>query len=139
MHRARTLVISVIALATLALAAAGVASPASSAAPKVKITLKEFKLAPAPKSVKAGPVTFAVSNAGSIAHEVVVIKTDAAPGSLPVTADRVSEKAAVGEVPDVAPGASKQVTLNLKAGKYVLLCNLKGHYKLGQWSAFTVK
>lgn len=136
MSRASSLVTCLVAVAALALVTAGVAS---SAAPKVKITLKEFKLQPAPKTVKAGQVTFAVTNAGSIAHEVVVIKTDAAPGSLPVTADRVSEKAAVGEVPDVAPGASKQVTLNLKAGKYVLLCNVKGHYKLGQWSAFTVK
>lgn len=136
MHRARTLVISVIAIAAVALGTAGVAS---SAAPKVKITLKEFKIAPAPKSVKAGPVTFVVTNSGSIVHEMVVVKTDAAPGSLPVKGDRVPEKGAVGEVPDVAPGASKQVTLNLKAGRYVLLCNLKGHYKLGQWSAFSVK
>ena len=136
MYRVGLLLTSVAAIAVVALAVAGTAS---SAAPKVKITLKEFKLQPAPKAVKAGPVTFTVTNAGSIVHEVVVIKTDAAPGSLPVTNDRVGEKGAIGEVPDVPPGKTKQVTLNLKAGKYVLLCNLKGHYKLGQWSAFTVK
>lgn len=136
MSRARTLLACIVALTALALVTASVASPA---APKVKITLKEFKLQPAPKSVKAGPVTFAVTNAGSIVHEVLVLKTDAAPGSLPVKGDRVSEKGALGEVPDVAAGKTKQVTLNLKAGRYVLLCNLKGHYKLGQWSAFTVK
>lgn len=138
MRRVHVVLASLVGLLAVSLIATGVAS-SSTGASTVKVTLKEFKLQPSPKTVKAGPVTFAVQNVGSIVHEMVVIKTDAAPGTLPVKADRVSEKGAIGEVPDVASGKSKKVTLNLKAGRYVLLCNLKGHYKLGQWSAFTVK
>jgi uncharacterized cupredoxin-like copper-binding protein len=45
----------------------------------------------------------------------------------------------LGEAGDIKPGQTKKVTLTLKPGKYVLLCNLAGHYKAGQYAAFTVK
>jgi len=51
------------------------------------------------------------------------------------TADETN---AVGEAPDIEAGATKSVTLDLKAGKYVLLCNLPGHFAGGMWTTFTV-
>jgi uncharacterized cupredoxin-like copper-binding protein len=72
-------------------------------------------------------------------HELVVIKTSKAANELPVSYRRASDKGSVGEVEDIAGGKSKQLTLNLKKGHYVLVCNLPGHYKAGMRTDFTVK
>ena len=45
----------------------------------------------------------------------------------------------MGEVEDIEPGKTKRFSVNLKRGSYVLLCNVAGHYKLGQYSAFRVE
>ena len=49
------------------------------------------------------------------------------------------EKGRVGKVKNIQPGKSKKLTLKLKKGKYVLLCNIPGHYQAGQRIGFTVK
>ena len=126
------------ALVALAVAVVPIALGAGGGA--VSVQLKEFKLTPKPTSVKAGKVTFTVKNTGKLMHEMVVLKTNVPAGKLPVNANsRVSEKSSVGEAGDVKPGQTKKVTLALKPGKYVLLCNIAGHYKAGQYAAFTVK
>jgi uncharacterized cupredoxin-like copper-binding protein len=92
----------------------------------------------APASVSAGSVTFTLTNNGSIVHEMVVLKTDTAVDQLQVTGGKVSEDTSVGEVPELAAGKSKSVTLDLAAGKYVLVCNVKDHYTMGMRAPFTV-
>ena len=56
----------------------------------------------------------------------------------------------VGEIEDIAPGSSKDLTLDLDAGSYVLFCNLVGsesegpamegrsHFAEGMYAEFTV-
>ncbi len=93
----------------------------------------------APASVKAGPTTITFKNVGTKVHEVVVLKTDTPADKLKVGADRkVSEDASVGEDSETDPGKTKTTTINLKPGKYVLVCNIEGHYQKGMYSAFTV-
>ena len=92
----------------------------------------------APTSVAAGPVTFTLTNNGSIVHEMIVLKTDTAYDQLAVTGGKVSEATSVGEVSELAAGKSKSVTLDLAAGKYVLVCNVKDHYTMGMRAPFTV-
>ena len=91
-----------------------------------------------PTSVAAGPVTFTGTNTGTITHEVIVLKTDAAPETLAVTGGKVSEADSVGEISEFDAGSTSSVTLDLKAGSYILVCNVKDHYKLGMWTKFTV-
>ena len=45
----------------------------------------------------------------------------------------------VGEVEDIAAGATKDATFKLAAGKYALICNLAGHYTAGMRVTFTVQ
>jgi uncharacterized cupredoxin-like copper-binding protein len=118
----------------------------------VAVTLQEYALLPSVATATAGKVTFNPKNVGpKKTHEFVVVKTDLAPESLPTEADgSVSEGGAgieaVGELEDIAVGASKTITFTLAAGKYVLFCNVvetEGsttlvHYKLGMRAAFTV-
>jgi uncharacterized cupredoxin-like copper-binding protein len=112
----------------------------AAAGTNVAVQLKEFKLTPKPVSTKAGKVTFTVKNVGKLEHEMVVLKTNVPAGKLPVNANgRVSERSSVGEAGEISPGQTKKVTLALKPGKYVLLCNIAGHYKAGQYAGFVVK
>ncbi len=92
----------------------------------------------APDTAPAGSVTFNGDNTGTIEHEMVVLKTDTPGADLAVTDGKVSEDDSVGEIAEFAAGSQSSVTLDLEAGSYVLVCNIKDHYKLGMWSAFTV-
>lgn len=150
--------IAVLTLSLLALAACS--SPAgsnSSAAPSsgngqtVKVTLTEWAVVIDETSAPAGSVTFEVTNAGTqFKHEFVVIKTELDPADLPADATgKVDEAGAgiefIGEVEELAIGASQTGSFDLTAGKYVLICNIveaggdhQSHYNEGMRVAFTV-
>ena len=116
-------------------------------------------------SVEAGTVTFAVTNVGELYHEFIVYTNvdGVAAGELPINeeedeADLVEENI-VGEAayatppivpPDREPGSADhrirgggwgaELTVELDAGQYVLLCNLSGHYtQAKQYAAFTAE
>jgi len=95
-----------------------------------------------PDTAPAGKVTFKVTNNGTILHEMVVLKLKAGTTYDQLKVDpktnRVSESTTVGEVGNVPKGKTKSVTLKLKKGNYVLVCNIAKHYALGMRAAFTV-
>ena len=92
--------------------------------------------------VKAGAVTFEVSNAPDtgLTHEFVVLKTDLAADKLPVKNGQVPESQfkKMGEVEDIDPGKNKRLTLKLAPGHYVLICNRPGHYAMGLHTSLLV-
>jgi len=104
----------------------------------VRVTLKEFKVTPVPISAPRGTVAFSVRNAGKLEHELVVLKTNLPAAKLPVKGAKAVEVGRLGKVV-VKPGRSGGLSLPLKAGKYVLICNFAGHYQAGQRVAFVVK
>ena len=129
-------------------AAATITAPATTAAdptdgPVVEVAMgtpQEFSMVPSVTSEPAGPVTFTVTNGGTMVHEFVVVKTDTDAASLPTEADgSAKEDGSIGEIGDMEPGSTKSVTFNLKAGKYALICNLPGHYAGGMRADFTVQ
>lgn len=74
-------------------------------------------------SVPHGSVTFTVINADTKAQELVVLKTDTKPESLRVDANgKVIEGENVGGIYNLEPGKFNSVTLELKSGRYVLIC-----------------
>lgn len=98
----------------------------------------EQYLTPVPDSVAAGPTTFTFTNAGNREHEMVVLKTDTPADQIEVNSeDKVSEDDSLGEVPETPEGESGSITLDLDAGKYVLVCNIAEHYGQGMYAAFT--
>lgn len=97
-----------------------------------------FSLIPTVGSVKAGPTRFIVANYGTMTHEMVVVKTDKTPQQLTEPNGTANESTSVGEAADLAPGQVKEVTLDLKPGRYILVCNLPGHYKAGMYHTFVV-
>ncbi len=103
-------------------------------------------------SVAAGKVTFKIDNVGTTHHELAIYKSELEPGKLPLDAEGnavLDEDAVVAEAVYVTPlrgdpdhrireGRGVDYTLELEPGAYILLCNLPGHYKGGQYIAFTV-
>lgn len=94
-------------------------------------------------STAAGEVTFKVTNTSKdTIHEMIVIQL-AEPGKpLPYITDesRVDEDKAgdKGEVSELDPGASGALTVTLQPGKYLLICNVPGHFAAGMWTEFEV-
>ena len=107
----------------------------------VKASLGEYFIKLDKSSIPPGSVRFDVSNDGKIEHEFVVIKTNLAPDKLPVKGGEANEDVgpSPGEIPSVKTGKKKQLDVTLKPGKYVLICNLPGHYKAGQSTGLSVK
>jgi uncharacterized cupredoxin-like copper-binding protein len=112
-----------------------------------------MQLVPFVDSAPAGDVTFRVKNLGTIEHEMIVLKTDTPFDQLPVAdagdppapvstgADKVDEGTSVGETgdPNLQPGETRTFTIkDMAPGKYVLVCNLAGHYQMGMRAPFTV-
>jgi uncharacterized cupredoxin-like copper-binding protein len=107
-----------------------------------------------PATVPPGDVTFVVKNAGTIVHEAVVLRTDVPFDKLPVDhagdppakvatgGNKVSEDANIGETgdPNLKPGETRPFTIaDMVVGKYVLVCNIAGHYATGMRAAFAVQ
>ena len=94
-------------------------------------------------TAKAGKVTFNVTNTSKdTVHEVVILPyKDGQPLPYSDKDMRIDEEAAGhrGEVSELQPGKSGSVTLDLKPGKYLLVCNIAGHYMNGMWEIVTLK
>jgi uncharacterized cupredoxin-like copper-binding protein len=124
-------------------------SPAS-AATTVEVKLQEWAVGTDVTSAPAGSLTFAVTNAGPAdMHEFVVIKTDLSLIALPTDATGAVDEAGggmevIGEIEDVAVGASEELNVTLAPGAYVLICNIyddtekEAHYQMGMRTSFTV-
>ena len=123
---------------TAAAPARAVVAAAPAPARDVAVSLAEYSIKPSSSVGKAGRISFDVRNAGTMPHEFVVLRTSKPAGDL-FKGNRADETGNVGETGDLAPGASKTIRLNLKPGRYALICNLPGHYMAGQHADFTVR
>jgi uncharacterized cupredoxin-like copper-binding protein len=106
-------------------------------------TLTDYHIALDPATGSAGELTFGITNDAEQTHEFVVFKTDLPPDQLPTNEEGdVDEEGegveAIDEVEDIEGGADAELTVNLDAGSYVVICNLPGHYRQGMHAAFTV-
>jgi uncharacterized cupredoxin-like copper-binding protein len=127
-----------VAFAVLAFSAAVPLAVAMQSKTAVKVTEKEFKVIPVPTKAKPGVVVFSVRNAGGLTHDFVVLKTNLPPNKLPVKGSKAVEVGRVGKLGVFKPGVTKKLTLTLKPGKYVLICNVAGHYGFGMRAGFKV-
>ena len=76
---------------------------------------------------------------GAVVGGVLFLAAGVGLGVWMLKGDEASEAGNVGEIPGLAPGATKTLRLTLKAGHYALICNMAGHYMAGQRIDFTVK
>jgi uncharacterized cupredoxin-like copper-binding protein len=133
------LLVSVALLAVGALApATGTAGPA---AERVNVKLIDYQVRPSAGSAAAGRVTFSVHNADGVPHNLVVLRTNRPPRSLPVTGrhGRAREIGRRGATPYLHDEQTVRLTLTLRPGRYLLICNVPGHYQRGMVAVLRVR
>ena len=94
-------------MSRLLIVAALAVSSSVAAAQGVSVTLTEWKLSLSRDTVKAGPVTFRVTNGGAMSHAFYVRGAGVDKGTR-----------------DIAKGESASLTVTLKAGTYDVFCPL---------------
>ena len=128
----------VILVAVPLLAACG----ASQGPPNVTLDSYSIQM---PATIKAGQVTFHVTNAStSDTHSFIIFKTDLAPGNLPLDSSNNIDETAQGltridGIAKLDPGAVMDLPVTLQSGNYVAVCDLPGHYQAGMFIGFTVQ
>ncbi len=130
------------AATTAAKAAATTAAAPAASGPgdEAGVTFAEFSLA-GTSSVKAGKVKFQVSNSGMLPHNLHIVKSDLAIDKLPDKDGQVdlSKLDVVLKTNDILEGGEDvHVEATLAPGKYVMFCNVVGHYQLGMRKQLTV-
>ena len=97
-----------------------------------------------PMVVSRGTVKFNVTNlASELVHEVILAEVNDENQTLAFdeTKNIVDEESiqTLGQVAEIAPSKTASFTLELKPGKYILYCNVPGHYAMGMWTILEVK
>ena len=155
--RFRTLVPFELILMTVGFAIFGFAQQAISQPTQpetqIHVTLKDFSVHPNHTTTKSGWVTFQAVNAGTMAHELVILRTDLHPADLPrkaekdkkgtVTGHIVNEEHAavepIGEIEEFPAKTFKEKKMFMDPGSYVLFCNVPEHYGKGMYASFIVE
>lgn len=106
----------------------------------VEVSLVEWSIE-APETIAAGTVTFRVRNGGRVPHDLIVVRSNAAPRSLPTVSGKLDEASLdiVARTAEITPGSGEELRLTLAPGRYVLACNVIGHYNSGQAAGVTVR
>jgi plastocyanin len=107
-------------LAILAALAVAVAAPGAPTPQKVAVGMTEFKFTLTPKTVKRNvPVTFTVTNRGSIAHDF-----------------RIAGK----KTPVIAAGGKRTLRVTFaRVGRFAYLCTLPSHAAAGMKGTLVVR
>ena len=131
----------------LAVGVAGAIAPAEVVGVKLEDsstdpTIAHMRITLDRATLTAGRVTFeAVNGSKALKHDVVVVR-ERGTGELPIDPqhDGINDHAVrrLGEIPDLAPGKTGKLTLNLGPGTYLLLCGEGGHYKDGMAAKLVV-
>jgi uncharacterized cupredoxin-like copper-binding protein len=108
----------------------------------LRVTERDFRIS-APKQTRSGDVRLSVTNKGPDQHELIVVRERGS--RLPIRRDGVTvneeqlEHATVGLLEPGPPGSRRGLTLHLKPGRYVLFCNMSGHYLGGMHAELVVR
>ena len=108
----------------------------------IEVSLRDDSVTLDPSSTAAASVTFSATNEGTETHEIEVFRNvgDVDPTALPIE-DGVAATDGlelVDEIEDITPGGNADLTIDLAAGSYVVMCNLPDHYGRGMVNSIDV-
>ncbi|HEY2604244.1 MAG TPA: hypothetical protein VGI67_21985 [Thermoleophilaceae bacterium] len=115
---------------------------AQSRVPLAKVWERDFRIK-APTELPAGNVRLSVYNDGPDAHELIVVREGSKP--LPFRGDGLTidedavERSTAGALEPGQPETTRQLNLHLTPGRYVLFCNMSGHYLGGMHTQLVVR
>ena len=136
--------IGVAASAGLLAVGCGGNSSASStgSTPIISISERDFAIT-APTTVQAGEVILRVTNRGPVGHELIVVRAPNA--DLPMRSDGLTvdeerlQHSEAGALEPIDAPATRDLDVHLTPGRYVLFCNMSGHYIGGMHHVLVVK
>ena len=132
-------------LASLGLGAGLLAVHARAVSPRpvqVRVTERDFRIS-APKHVRSGNLVVSVANKGPVDHELIIVR--AATGRLPVRPDGLTvDEDKLSALTRIAlepgpPGSVRTFRVRLVPGRYVLFCNMSGHFMAGMHTTLVVR
>jgi uncharacterized cupredoxin-like copper-binding protein len=121
-------------LALVVVTGCGGGRASAGAGTTASVTEQDFRIS-APAHVKTGDVTFRVHNKGPDEHELIIVPLRRA--QLPLRTDgfTINEEAIQrtepGSLDPGRPGSVRYLTVHLAPGRYVLFCNMAGHFMGG--------
>jgi uncharacterized cupredoxin-like copper-binding protein len=98
---------------------------------RVELRLDEYRVLPEHIEVRAGRITFAARNRGRLTHNLGVVQFKRPLGD-------EEEKQYGHPTKTLFPGQSAQIAVELKPGKYRLVCTIANHDNLGQYAELKV-
>ena len=106
----------------------------------IDVTLGEFYVMPNYGKARSGQITFNVKNNGKAEHELMIANVDdLSKDEIESMSSAEVHQLVLGSAHGVTPGSSdKSISLDLEPGKYILFCNLPGHFGQGQSTVFRV-
>jgi uncharacterized cupredoxin-like copper-binding protein len=120
---------------------AGCGAGGHSAQSVLRVTERDFRIV-APKRVQSGDVLLSVRNRGPDGHELIVVREQRF--RLPLRRDGSTideerlEPVIAGALEPGQPGTVRKLRLHLIPGRYVLFCNMSGHYLGGMHTKLVV-
>jgi len=139
----RSAALGLLALVSAALlVGCGHSAPAASGGTVIGVTEHDFHIATSISYVSAGTVTLRIHNNGPDQHELIVAPVRS--GGLPIRPDgfTVNEDAIQNSEPgSINPqqsGGTTELSVHLGPGRYVLFCNMEGHYMSGMHTVLVV-
>lgn len=134
------MILAAIFVGGAALAVHARAVPARS--PQLRITERDFHIS-APKHIASGNVTVTVTNNGPDDHELIIVRATTA--RLPLRTDgltaneeKLTPIIALSLEP-ATPGSVRTAHVQLRPGRYVLFCNMAGHFMAGMRTTLVVR
>ena len=130
-------------LGVLVAASAGCGGTSSSAVPLVRVSERDFRIQ-APREVHAGRVRLRLENNGPDSHELIVVR-EVAGESMPLRSDGLTvdeeavERRTAVVIEGLERGDAHEQLVTLKPGRYLLFCNMAGHYLGGMHKTLVVR
>lgn len=111
---------------------------------QVKVIETEMAIELSPTTVPAGAIAFVAYNQGQLPHEMEIIKTDLPIDQMPIKDNRldrkkVGEKIDEIETDDLPSGATATLLTHLEPGRYLIECNIPGHFPAGMKAELLVE
>ena len=108
-----------------------------------EIDLVQYVKVEVPSVLPPGSKSLKIDNRGSTQHELLVFKSDLDPVAYPLDHGDINEDGPgitkISDGDNLDPGKSQTRTVDLtKAGKYLFLCNLPGHFAAHMYTVVTV-
>jgi len=131
------------AVVGLLVAGCGVGHRLAVPARVVDVTERDFAIKVSQRNVAAGTVVFRATNRGPDAHELIIARVHRV--QLPLRTDGLTvseeglEKSIVGTLEPGQPNSVRELRVRLAPGRYVLFCNMFGHFMGGMRADVVVR